>query len=88
MRDGHRGGTDFRETVYKTRFVSGNGGRMTRRFSLLQSSVESSEEGRFERVVDGRHRGMKGWLRFTILYGAIAYVTLVMVMIAIRFILE
>ena len=61
---------------------------MTRWFSLHQSRVESSEEGRFERIVDGRHRGMKGWLRFTLIYELIAYVTLLVMMTVIIFILD
>ena len=61
---------------------------MTRRFSLLQSSVEPSDEGRFERIVDGRHKGMaKGWLRFTILYGLIAYAVLAALLIVVNYLL-
>ena len=47
---------------------------MTRWFSLHQLDAESSDDGRFERVVDGRHRGMKGWLRFTFFYASIIFV--------------
>ncbi len=61
---------------------------MTRRISLIQSKAESTDEGRFERVVDGRRKGMRGWLRFTILYGAIAYVTFIVVMVVIRFLFD
>ena len=46
---------------------------MTRWFSLHQLGTESSEAGRFERIVDGRHRGMKEWLRFTFLYASIIF---------------
>jgi hypothetical protein len=47
---------------------------MTRWFSVLQLRTESSEEGRFERVVDGVRKGMKGWFRFTLIYAFFAFV--------------
>ena len=47
---------------------------MTRWFSVLQLRTESSEEGRLERVVDGRHKGMKGWLSFTLVFASVAFV--------------
>ena len=57
---------------------------MTRWFSLHQLSIESGEEERFERVVDGRHRGMKGWLSFTILFASVAFAVCVALMVVVR----
>jgi len=50
------------------------GGLMTRWRSVIQLRTESSEEARYERVVDGVHKGMKGWLRFTLIYASVAFV--------------
>jgi len=47
---------------------------MTRWFTVLQLRTESSEEGRFERVVDGVHKGMEGWLFFTLAFASVAFV--------------
>jgi hypothetical protein len=60
---------------------------VTRWFSLHQLRTESSEEGRFERVVDGRHRGMKGWLSFTILFASMVFVAYVILMVIAHFLL-
>ena len=47
---------------------------MTRWRSVIQLRTESGEEARYERVVDGVHKGMKGSLRFTLIYAFVAFV--------------
>jgi hypothetical protein len=47
---------------------------MTRWFSVIQMRNESSEEGRFERVVDGVHKANKGWLYITLAFVGVAFV--------------
>jgi hypothetical protein len=42
--------------------------------STIQLRAESGEEGRFERVVDGRHKANKGWVLITLVFAGVAIV--------------